>query len=311
MAAMGIRHLIYLSLMFRIFNTVDGKKYTIKNPLVILNKKGVIKLTDGTVIPFNEKNKKDIINFVTFLISTGTHIGEGDENWQYDADREIIKIPGRIYYSIEGFDPGIMAETFLYKIHHVDGIKDKIVVQAGGFTGDTALYYASLGARVYSFEPDPNSYRIALRNIELNPRLAPLITMVNAAIGEDGWVDFPISESPNGGASIFLNKKGKTVRVRSMSISTILSEYKIDSPYLLDLDIKGAEFLVINDEAIKRFERVRIEYSPYLIRNKIKNATLEYLKDKLVEYGFRNIRVFKHNCGRYDLADHGTIEASK
>jgi tRNA G37 N-methylase Trm5 len=41
------------------------------------------------------------------------------------------------------------------------------VVQAGGFIGDTALYYASRGSKIYSFELDINSCNLALENIKL------------------------------------------------------------------------------------------------------------------------------------------------
>ena len=135
------------------------------------------------------------------------------------------------------------------------------------------------------------------------------ITFRNIAIGEDGFVDFPLSDSGGGDNSLFYNGKGKTFRVKSQSISKVLSEYEIESPYLLDLDIKGEEFTIINDEAIKKFERVRIEYSPYLLKSK--EASLIFLKDKLGEHGFTNFRIFKHNYGRWDLMNHGTLEASR
>ena len=61
------------------------------------------------------------------------------------------------------FDPLIFSETFLADIHFSNfDLKNKIVIQAGGFIGDTALYYSSRGAKVFSFEPDINSYQLAL-----------------------------------------------------------------------------------------------------------------------------------------------------
>ena len=83
----------------------------------------------------------------------------------------------------------------------------------------------------------------------------------------------------------------------------------IHHPYLLDLDIKGSEFDVINDKAVSRFKLVRLEYSPYLLKDKSK--TLKYLLDKLKDYGFKNVIIFKHNQLRFDLSSHGTIYASK
>ncbi|MEM3489668.1 MAG: FkbM family methyltransferase, partial [Nitrososphaerota archaeon] len=97
-------------------------------------------------------------------------------------------------------------------------------------------------------------------------------------------------------------------RVKSVSITKILEEFHIDSPYLLDLDIKGKEFEVINDSSISKFHKVRIEYSPYIAT--VVNGR-DILLGRLKEYGFTSIRIFKHNELTYDLHYHGTIECSK
>ena len=80
-------------------------------------------------------------------------------------------------------------------------------------------------------------------------------------------------------------------------------------PFLLDLDIKGYEFTVIEDASIEKFQRIRIEYSPYLLNSK--NETLDYLLNKLKNYGFNKVRIYKHNNLRFDLMNHGTLEAEK
>lgn len=97
--------------------------------------------------------------------------------------------------------------------------------------------------------------------------------------------------------------------MKSKSISSILKDFDISDPYLLDLDIKGSEYDVIEDPAIKQFHRVRIEYSPYILRSQ--TNSLEYLMDKLRGYGFTKLRVYKHNMVRADLNNHGTLEAEK
>ena len=88
-----------------------------------------------------------------------------------------------------------------------------------------------------------------------------------------------------------------------------LSSISIKNPYLLDLDIKGSEFKIINEDSLAKFKMVRIEYS-----TKIEDKTLggrEEIIKRLKQLGFKNIRIYKHNYGSYDLAEHGTIEAKK
>ena len=173
--------------------------------------------------------------------------------------------------------------------------------------GETALYYAKKGAIVYAFEPNPDCYRIASLNLKLNPELAKNIILENYAIGEDGYVEFPNIKC-NGAASVYSNIKDK-VKVRSVSISTILKEFKINNPDILDIDIKGNEFKVIYDRSLEKFKIIRIEYITEIEGKKF--GSVDDIINKLKEYGFNKIRIYKHNEGKYDLSEHGTIYAAK
>ena len=255
----------------------------------------------------HKNDYKKIRQLFYFSVSNGVKFYKNKKGtWRYK--NSILITPNDIKFSISSFDELIFSETFLYDIHFSDyDLDGKVVIQAGGFTGDTALYYANRGARVYSFEPDPNSYRIALENLKLNPKLAKRITFVNYAIGKDAIIKFPVNPENSGGSSVFSIKGFKTVNVRSVSIATLLKEFKIKSPYLLDLDIKGNEFYVINENILSKFKIIRIEYS-----TKINNKLIVKRDDILVKlrrHGFKVIRIYKHNCGSYDLIEHGTIEA--
>ncbi len=290
--------------------TIEGKKYTIENPWVIFRKSGVIKLTNGDKYEFNRNNKKEMLRIILFALDNGVTFNNKEEGWKLDDQNGIIETPTGIRFDIRSFDNLIFSETFLYDIHFVEfDLVGKTVIQGGGFTGDTALYFASRGAKVYSFEPDPNSFNLAINNIKLNPHLQKNIVMKNYAIGKDEIIKFPVNPAGSGGSSLYNSHKGQVADVRSVSIKTIMSEFNIEEPYLLDLDIKGSEFDVINDNAIKNFEILRIEYTTKIGEKII--GERNYLINKLKEYGFNMIRIYKHNILRYDLCNHGTIEARK
>ena len=106
------------------------------------------------------------------------------------------------------------------------------------------------------------------------------------------------------------SNKNKYIEVESYSIDKILSKYDIKKPYLLHLDIKGQEEEIIKQNDIAKFDRIRLEYSFYLWRNK-DLANLNYLIDRLRAAGFNKIRIFKHNSLEIPLEIHGTIDASK
>ncbi|EQD49530.1 methyltransferase FkbM family, partial [mine drainage metagenome] len=112
-------------------------------------------------------------------------------HWQYFAESGIIATPEGICFRLSDSEPFILAETFIYNVHippcDLDG---KVVVDAGAFTGDTALNFAYQGAEVYAFEPDPTNYRALLANLRLNPKLAPRIHAFPFAVGTDGHIEF-------------------------------------------------------------------------------------------------------------------------
>jgi FkbM family methyltransferase len=291
--------------------TVGGKKYRIKNPLVIFKKKGTIKLTNGNEFIFNKDNKKDVLKVVFFALNNGIEFGNGKYQWKFDPKNEIIETHQGIRFKMQTIDirSNILDETFLYQIHFSGfDLKGKTVITAGAYIGDTPLFYSYYGAKVYAFEPDPNSFKKAEENILLNPALKDNIILRNYAIGEDGEIDFPVEEDSVASSIYRVNVKNKT-KVKSVSIKTILNEFNISEPYLLDLDIKGAEFSVIEDTSISKFQKIRIEYSPYLLNQNDKS--LEFLIQKLKYYGFTKFRIYKHNNLRFDLTYHGTLEAEK
>lgn len=268
-------------------------------------------IQDGKIYYYNPNDSIDYpIEIVLFGIKYGVNFNKKEDpfSWYYDESKKVITTPDGIKFTVEGFDPLIFAETFLYDIHHVcTSLENKIVIHGGAYVGETALYYAKRGAKVYAFEPNDDCYRIALKNLSLNPDLAERIVLKNYALGMDGEVEFP-SISCNGGGSIYKRNVPKAKR-RSVSVSAILKEFEINKPTVLDIDIKGEEFKLINDPSISKFDIVRIEYTTEYEGQKL--GDLSYLINKLKEYGFTKIRIYKHNELIYSLGHHGTVEAIK
>ena len=281
------------------------RPYGFQNLLHFYLKRGKIKFPNNFSITINKNNFRDILQLYMFSRIYGVNI---NNRWKVNEHDYTITTPCGIKFSLEGFDALIFAETFLYDSHFIDfNLTGKIVIHAGAYVGETALYYAKKGAIVYAFEPNPNCYRIASLNLKLNPELAKNIVLENYAIGEDGYVEFPNIKC-NGAASVYSNIKDK-VKVRSVSISTILKEFKINNPDILDIDIKGEEFKVIHDRSLEKFKIIRIEYTTNMGGKKL--GSVDDIINKLREYGFNKIRIYKHNEGKYDLSEHGTIYAVK
>ncbi len=68
------------------------------------------------------------------------------------------------------------------KMYSYLNVKGKIVLDAGAFLGETALYFVSRGVRlVYAYEPVPLFYDYLVRNVRLNG-VEGIVKVVNAGL---------------------------------------------------------------------------------------------------------------------------------
>lgn len=231
-------------------------------------------------------------------------------SWHVDVQGGTIATPQGLMFHLDSLDPGIFAETFVYDIHFQGfDLSGCTVLDAGGFVGDTALYYAARGANVLTFEPNPVNYQWLVKNLALNPRLANRIRPVHAAIGRTGLIQFGVDSERRGlGGQQGGWGAEERVTVQSYSLSDVLRIYQPRGKLMLHLDIKGNEAHILK-EPLSPFERVRIEYSLHLWPTEIEGS-LSGILDKLREDGLSFVRVFRHNRQHlWSLATCGTVDA--
>jgi hypothetical protein len=124
--------------------------------------------------------------------------------WRVDWQNKILILPNGLRFYLYSLDM-VFSETFIHDIHFVGfDLKDKIIVDIGAFVGDTALYYANLGAIVYSYEPHPVNFYWLKKNIELNPNLKDRIKIFNEAVGKDEEVEVKVGVNISGNFSIYI-----------------------------------------------------------------------------------------------------------
>ncbi len=211
-------------------------------------------------------------------------------------EQSIIETSEGVKFFLDSIGPDSIVETFVRRIHdqYSNDLMNKVVIDVGASVGDTPLYFASKGARVYAFEMTKTNYDKMMRNLELNPNLSNKITAVHAAVGKDGTIEYyqDSLERINaiGGASFVINKYGKNSAkhmVMGMTIKTILEKFNISSVDLLKLDCKGCEFF-LNEEDLRTVKRVKIEYFSYLESHKM-DSLIKLLRDLNYE-----VILFKH-----------------
>lgn len=228
----------------------------------------------------------------------------GASKWRVYANQNLLEFPSGIRVTLDLADSSVLAETFLFDTHFWgNDLAGCDVVDVGAYIGDTALYFASKGARVFAFEPDPLNYHALQRNLALNPGLSGSISTFNMAVGPDATI--PFWAGRRSGSSAFA-VSGNPVSVRSVSLKTVFEMLRLQSPFLLKTDCKGCETDLVKQSQIKDFAHVQIEYTKSRGR-----GNPEDIVRNLRALDFAHVRVYKHNLLPFPLSVHGMIRADR
>lgn len=229
-------------------------------------------------------------------------------------NKKIIETSNGIKFFIDSIHPGnTIVETFIKNIHMINtkiDWKNKIVVDVGAECGDTPLYFASKGAKVYAFEPVRTHFDSMMRNLKLNKHLSKNIVPINAAIGKDGILKFYEStkEGGGGGASFVYNYQGKDFKitqVQGYSLKTAREKFGISHIDLLKMDCKGCEFFLTKED-LEDVDSIKIEYGIQDKKNKLKS-----LLQLLESMGFKCMLYRQTEQGRISNKFAGNIYGTK
>jgi FkbM family methyltransferase len=282
----------------------------VENPLAllrvrILGGRGELRFINGFRLPVSRANIElaaRLVRLAYYGADLADGVDGGASGFRVGLEADEIRTPGGLRFRLHNLEPFTFAEAFVYDVHFRGfDLSEKVVVDAGAFLGESALYFAQQGARVLAFEPDPVNFAGLQQNLELNRPLSDRIQAFPAAVGTDGEVNFHFGLE--GGSGIYASA-GKIMTVPSVSLRTILEQNQLRSAYLLKADCKGTEFELTSQPEIDRFELLSIEYSADL-----RHRRVETLVEQLRARGFRRIRVFKHHWNFFPLQEHGMLQA--
>lgn len=225
--------------------------------------------------------------------------------------KTIIETSAGIKFHIDKIDSWIFVETFILNIHEVDfSLKNKVVIDIGGNVGDSALYFASKGAKVVTVEPIDDNYTAMLENINLNKAIGKNIKTVKAAITEkDGKIAMYFSESGiYGGASFAKELQGSSqpdsALVEGYSLKTLFDKFNIKHVDLLKMDGKGCEFYLTKNE-LSIVDAAKIEYARF------GDKKVTQILITLKESGFEYVLYLHSPLFGGNLANIGMIYAKK
>lgn len=180
-----------------------------------------------------------------------THFPYSTLDTFYFPNREnyvFRNVNGKIYMDIEDwvfhipFPHGICELLEVYRDQCYRYIKASgTVVDVGAFIGDTAVYFASQGAkRVVAFEPVRQLYQYAIDNVKLN-HLDNTVEVHNCAVGtKKGEAKFFYDPKHPGGSS--LDDRGFEAVIQDVVVVSLADVIRdVGNVELLKLDCEGEE----------------------------------------------------------------------
>ena len=141
-----------------------------------------------------------------------------------------------------------------------------VVVDIGANIGMFSLHVAAdLGAaRVYAFEPFPESFVLLRRNAEHN-HLDAIVPIPLAIAGEAGTRELHM-QGRHGVHSLF-GTSGEAVRIECITLAEAFARYDITRCDFLKLDCEGAEYEILlkaPSDVYARIQRLALEYHDWI-----------------------------------------------
>ena len=150
-----------------------------------------------------------------------------------------------------------------------------IVVDIGAYIGPFSIYAASLGGKVYAYEPCLENFELLKKNIELNK--ADVAAFRNGVMGKSGKMELCIREGYNYGASNFYHPEWVNRQtVQCITLQDIMKDDNLEHIDFLKMDCEGAEVEILENFPLEKINKISLEYHGNNNRDKI----LEILKNK-------------------------------
>ena len=220
-----------------------------------------IQITPDAFARLASRSYRGLIGLISSIECIDGRIFVNYVGWKYDEScncwfKNNIKFR-RIYYEILS-----VFEEGLYSILNVDG---KVVIDIGAFVGDSAIYFASRGAKkVIAVEPHPDAFKEMLDNIKLN-NFENIVVPLNVGLASKPG-KICIEKVDIEGTIDTYHRPGECdVVVPAITLGDVVSRYVINRSAVLKMDCEGCEFdVILNDyEHVRIFKELIIEIHLY------------------------------------------------
>lgn len=260
--------------------------------LSITDQKLILLLDDAityglTVIPQENKSSYFLDNKCIFL-NTQSSSSNSD-------NQIIIETYNKVKFFLKYYNYTII-EAFYNDTHEIATLPDfqnKIVFDIGASIGETALYFSSKGAEVYSVEIDDRNIAILSEHMKINPHLSKTIHPIHAALCHDGEIEYNADPEHIMDSTIYDSRyegyfnKPNRKKIKSYSIDGIRKLNNLKIVDYLKMDCKGCEFTLTKKD-LENVQNIKIEYMPLESSHNISDLI------KLIKNANFQLRLFTH-----------------
>lgn len=187
--------------------------------------------------------------------------------------KKLLKLrSGEVFMIKHYLDSLIVKEIYIDNDYRIKKNKYKVIVDIGSNIGTFSILASHYNpkARIYSYEASPSTYEVQLKNIEMN--CSGNVTSHNLAVSDKNTLLTFYTHPATGLSSLFLKGRGsKKQLVNSITLSKIISGYRLKRIDFLKMDCEGAEYGILlnsKDGDILKISKMSIEYHDSLTKYK-------------------------------------------
>ena len=194
------------------------------------------------------------------------------------------------------WDPWTLSEIFYDEDYAKLPVQNKIVIDIGGFNGDSAIYFTLKGAtKVISLEPFPKNYEIANKNICKNNFENTVILLNAACTQENGFIKI---NSDYGGSDNIAKNEKLGVEIPTMNLENLVNYYNVIDG-CLKIDCEGCEYDIVLScpkNILRRFSHIMLEFHHGI------NKIVKKLNDCNYRVDIKFLPNYKNNSRGYIFA---------
>ncbi len=144
-----------------------------------------------------------------------------------------------------------------------------VIIDAGAHHGIVSVHFASAGARVYAFEPNPLNFAVLSYNSKVNglTNLSAHCSALDSKTKNNAPFNVGIRSTTGSLASSGREKlfSGQKINVKTVSLESVLVNEDLSTVRLLKVDTEGAEYRMLfelSERLLKKIQYICIEAHP-------------------------------------------------